>query len=224
MTTTRASLATGGPSSPHVPMTVTKPLLAADEPPRTGFAGPERRSPRTATPPNWPAELSTCRLRQYGQSSLTPATGEPSHLPHLPLVQPSPTDHTNPLYDAYDDIDRHFAPLTKAFSLPGRSHTARRPGTPGPPRRRPGLNATVTTGNPKTHPFRAAAAANATVTPRRRPGTETASRRSPPCLLSPAPLDPAHTDHRDVLATTLIPQIRSARSRTAGPPGGRERC
>ncbi|MEU9487480.1 2OG-Fe dioxygenase family protein [Streptomyces decoyicus] len=51
----------------------------------------------------------TCRLRRYGQFSLTPATGELTQLPDTPFVQP---DSSNPLYV---DVDRHFDPLTTAF-------------------------------------------------------------------------------------------------------------
>ncbi len=55
------------------------------------------------------AERGTCRLRRYGQFTLTPATGELTQLPDTPFVQP---DRSNPLYV---DIDRHFARLTDAF-------------------------------------------------------------------------------------------------------------
>lgn len=55
------------------------------------------------------AERGTCRLRRYGQFSLTPATGEMAQLPDTPFVQP---DRSNPLYV---DVDRHFEPLTDAF-------------------------------------------------------------------------------------------------------------
>ncbi|MFG2526594.1 2OG-Fe dioxygenase family protein [Streptomyces sp. NPDC048516] len=55
------------------------------------------------------SERGTCRLRRYGQFSLTPATGQLSRLPDTPFVQP---DRSNPLYV---DVDRHFDPLTDAF-------------------------------------------------------------------------------------------------------------
>lgn len=55
------------------------------------------------------SERGTCRLRRYGQFSLTPATGELTQLPDTPFVQP---DRSNPLYV---DRDRHFDPLTDAF-------------------------------------------------------------------------------------------------------------
>ncbi|MFJ5798714.1 2OG-Fe dioxygenase family protein [Streptomyces decoyicus] len=55
------------------------------------------------------AERGTCRLRRYGQFSLTPATGEMTQLPDTPFVQP---DRSNLLYV---DVNRHFEPLTDAF-------------------------------------------------------------------------------------------------------------
>ncbi|MFD8545435.1 2OG-Fe dioxygenase family protein [Streptomyces sp. NPDC059649] len=253
--TARTSLATAG--AHLLPATVTKSLLAADRAAWTRFAAHWEE----LSPDRYAAELGTCRLRRYGQFSLTPATGELSHLPQLPdlpFVQP---DRTNPLYDG---VDRHFEPLTEAFAadpvlraalaLLGRLAGA--------------LDATVTTWNAKVHPFRVVAAADGAGNPtpegRHRDGVTLVSSllvnrhnatggRStvyapdgrellsvtldePAALLvaddrstlhgvSPIrPLDPARTAHRDVLVTTLIPQIRSARSRAAGPPAGRERC
>lgn len=55
------------------------------------------------------SERGTCRLRRYGQFSLTPAAGELTQLPDTPFMQP---DRSNPLYT---DVDRHFDPLTAAF-------------------------------------------------------------------------------------------------------------
>ncbi|GAB7035269.1 2OG-Fe dioxygenase family protein [Streptomyces sp. NPDC021749] len=250
--TARASLATAGVHL--LPATVTRSLLAADAEAWARFAAHWEE----LSPDHYAAELGTCRLRRYGQFSLTPTTGELSHLPHLPFVQP---DRTNPLYDG---VDRHFEPLTEAFTtdpvlravlgLLGRLAGA--------------LDATVTTWNAKVHPFRVVAAADGAGDPtpegRHQDGVTLVSSllvnrhnatggRStlyaldgrellsvtldePAALLvsddrstlhgvSPIhPLNPVRAAHRDVLVTTLIPQIRSARSRAAGPPGGRERC
>ncbi|MEV6654538.1 2OG-Fe dioxygenase family protein [Streptomyces sp. NPDC051219] len=62
------------------------------------------------SPDRYAAESGTCRLRRYGQFSLSTATGELSLLPHIPFVQP---EHTNPLYE---HVDRHFDPLSGAFA------------------------------------------------------------------------------------------------------------
>ncbi|MFF8842166.1 2OG-Fe dioxygenase family protein [Streptomyces sp. NPDC015127] len=56
------------------------------------------------------AQRGTRRLRRYGHFALEPATGGIRLLPHETFVQP---EHTNPLYDA---VDRHFEPLTGAFT------------------------------------------------------------------------------------------------------------
>ncbi|MFF4289381.1 2OG-Fe dioxygenase family protein [Streptomyces sp. NPDC001633] len=247
--TARASLATAG--AHLLPAAVTRSLLAADEAAWARFAAHWEG----LSPDRYAAEQGTCRLRRYGQFVLTPATGQLSHLPHLPFVQP---DRTNPLYDG---VDRHFEPLTDAFTadpvlravlaLLGRLAGA--------------LDPTVTTWNAKVHPFRVVAAADGAGNPtpegKHQDGVTLVSsllvHRSnaiggrstvyapdgrellsvtldePAALLvsddrstlhgvSPIrPLDPARTAHRDVLVTTLIPQIRSARSRAAGPPAGR---
>ncbi|OEJ23719.1 hypothetical protein AR457_03620 [Streptomyces agglomeratus] len=62
------------------------------------------------SPDRYAAESGTCRLRRYGHFSLTAATGELALLPHVPFLQPQ---DTNPLYA---QVDRHFDPLTDAFS------------------------------------------------------------------------------------------------------------
>ncbi|MGA5563346.1 2OG-Fe dioxygenase family protein [Streptomyces platensis] len=62
------------------------------------------------SPDPYASARGTCRLRRYGQFSLTAATGELSQLPDTPFQQP---DRSNPLYV---DIDRHFDPLTDAFA------------------------------------------------------------------------------------------------------------
>ncbi|MDT0442254.1 2OG-Fe dioxygenase family protein [Streptomyces johnsoniae] len=54
------------------------------------------------------AEGGTCRLRRYGDFTLT-GEGELSAEPHVAFVQPK---DTNPLFV---DRDRHFEPLTDAF-------------------------------------------------------------------------------------------------------------
>ncbi|MGW6337037.1 2OG-Fe dioxygenase family protein [Nocardia rhamnosiphila] len=54
-------------------------------------------------------DRGTCRLRRYGNLSVTAATGEIRHLPHAPFVQPA---NSSPFYI---DTDRTFEPLTDSF-------------------------------------------------------------------------------------------------------------
>ncbi|GAA4893805.1 2OG-Fe dioxygenase family protein [Streptomyces coeruleoprunus] len=61
-------------------------------------------------PDPYAARNGTRRLRRYGSFTLSPADGRLAPLPHGAFVQP---EDTNPLYV---DVDRHFEPLTGAFT------------------------------------------------------------------------------------------------------------
>jgi hypothetical protein len=59
------------------------------------------------------AQLGSRRLRRYGHFRFTPADGLAEPMPHDAFVQP---EDSNPLYI---DTDRHFEPLTDAFTKDG---------------------------------------------------------------------------------------------------------
>ena len=61
-------------------------------------------------PDSYAAELGTRRLRRYGHFAFTPADGVARPMPHRAFMQPQ---DSNPLYVA---TDRHFEPLTDAFT------------------------------------------------------------------------------------------------------------
>jgi hypothetical protein len=82
------------------------PSLGIDESAWTRFAA--HWEDLVADP--YAAQLGSRRLRRYGHFRFTPANGLAEPMPHDAFVQP---EDSNPLYI---DTDRHFEPLTDAFT------------------------------------------------------------------------------------------------------------